>query len=457
MHGWPRSAALLSLLLTAAPSVAHADAVDDLAPGSWYAIPGTKMRDVCPPNETDYDWHFYCKGVMTAWSGGTLDTTRGRLVVWGGGHGDYKGNEVYTFDFGTLAWARVWGPSPLAQIGTIQGFEAYGDGNPGSRHSYAGLTYAPPPVDAMITMGGALWQNGAYALGTWSFGFAGNAWTRKTDGPNGQTYGDPSVYDPVTKHIFRRASGKMVEYDPAADQYADRATYEAWPSAPNVAAALDPDARLMVIVGSGRVDLYHLDTDQYELDVPVGGAGTKDLFGDGCPGIDFDPLQKRFVLWAGGQTVYTFDPVARTYAAHAGAGDDPGPITTSGGVFGRFRYVPSRNVFVAVDNVDQDVHVLRMAPGTGTPLPSLDGGTGGGGGQGGSTGLGGSGGQGGSTGLGGSGGTTGTTGSGGLGGAAGHASSGCACELGAAEETRAALWPLVALAAGALARRRRGA
>ena len=28
-----------------------------------------------------------------------MDTTRGRLVIWGGGHADYKGNEIYAFDF----------------------------------------------------------------------------------------------------------------------------------------------------------------------------------------------------------------------------------------------------------------------------------------------------------------------------------------------------------------------
>ena len=378
-----RRALLAALLLAGATSgIARGDAIDDLAPGYWCRVPDTKLQAVCPPESASYEWDFYCKRVVDAWSGATLDTARGRLLVWGGGHGDYKGNEVYAFDFATLAWSRIWGPTPEELIPSGQAaFEEYGDGNPGSRHTYSGLTYVPPPVDAMLSMGGSLWQKGSFSKATWSFSLASRTWTRKVDGRPAEGFGDPSVYDPVTKHVFRRAYGRMVEYDPVADSYADRALLPNAPWAHNVAAALDPDARLMVMVGRGRVDLYHLDTDQYELDVPLSGPSVGDLFGEESPGIDFDPVQREFVLWHGGLDVFTFDPVARAFSRHTGAGDDPGPVTTSGGVFGRFRYVPSRNVFVRVDKVDEDVFVFRMAPGAGTPLePVGDAGGGGGGG-----------------------------------------------------------------------------
>jgi hypothetical protein len=38
---------------------------------------------------------------MAAWGGGAHDTKRDRLIVWGGGHGDYGGNELYAFDVNT--------------------------------------------------------------------------------------------------------------------------------------------------------------------------------------------------------------------------------------------------------------------------------------------------------------------------------------------------------------------
>lgn len=351
------------------PRPARADAVDELPPGTWLELPDTPMRAACPPNSADYDWNFYCQGVTAAWGGAAIDTTRGHLLVWGGGHNDYRGNEVYRFDLATLAWSRPWGPSADDQIPMGGTHEVYDDGAPGSRHTYAGLTYVPAPHDALFAMGGSLWQSGSFAVGTWRFDLAANAWTRGTDGPAEQGFGDPCVYDPTTGHVFRRANSRMLEYDPAADVFLDRANSDGGFWASNVTTALDPDARLMVMIGGGRVDTYDLANDVYTQDVAITGADVTSLFGDGSPGMDFDPVTQRFVVWGGGLDVYSFDPVTASFSLHAGAGDDPGAIVGSGGAFTRFRYAPSRNVFVWVDHVDANVFVFRMGEGMGEPPP----------------------------------------------------------------------------------------
>ncbi|MEM6990382.1 MAG: MYXO-CTERM sorting domain-containing protein [Myxococcota bacterium] len=370
---WHLAAPLVLAVL--GPAEARADDVDDLAPGTWFEIPNTPMRDVCPPDTADYDWSFFCQSAIGAWSGGALDTTRGRLIVWGGGHGDYKGNEVYVFDMQTLAWERVWGPSADAQIPEGGTHEQYDDGTPGSRHTYSGLTYVPPPHDALVSMGGSLWQTGFYGAGTWSFSFDVGEWTRLTDGPAESGFGDPSVYDPETGTIFRRGNQRMLQFDPIADVYTERAASDGGFWASNVSAALDPEARTMVILGDGRLDLYHLDTDTYEQDVTLAGAGVSELLGDASPGVGYDSQQGRIVAWGGGLNVYTLDLEALSFAEFEGAGDDPGAITPSGGAFGRFRYVPSRNVFVSVNDVDENVFVFRMSEGMGVP-PDPPGGSG---------------------------------------------------------------------------------
>ena len=353
---------------------AHADAIDDLEPGNWYEIPDTPMREVCPPDTADYDWSFFCQSAIGAWSGGVLDTSRGRLVVWGGGHADYRGNEVYAFDLATLEWSRIWGPSDDAQIPSGGTHEEYDDGNPGSRHTYSGLVYIPPPHDAMVSSGGSLWQSGFYASGVWRYDFGDDAWTRLTDGPGEMGYGDPMVFDPQTGHAFRRANSRMFEYDPDADTFTPRANSDGGFWAPNVSAALDLSTRTMVIMGEERVDLYHLDDDTYEQGVAIDGTN---VVGGASPGIAYDPEQERIVVWTGGLDVYTFDVEARSFSQHEMGGDDPGPITPSGGAFGRFRYAPSRNVFVYVDHVDSNVFVLRMSEGQGMPPdpPDDDGGS----------------------------------------------------------------------------------
>src|SRR5213593_285726 len=79
---------------------------------SWLVAPNTNMSAVTPVNGqfagtwgTDGPW-----AVIAAWGGGALDTQRSRLVLWGGGHADYYGNELYAFDIPTLTWSRVTDP-----------------------------------------------------------------------------------------------------------------------------------------------------------------------------------------------------------------------------------------------------------------------------------------------------------------------------------------------------------
>src|SRR5215467_3275959 len=77
---------------------AAAGPIEDLQAGYWYEIPNSHVRQFLPnpvpPGNPAY--------LMRAWSGGAYDSKRDRLIVWGGGHGDYGGNEIYAFDVNTL-------------------------------------------------------------------------------------------------------------------------------------------------------------------------------------------------------------------------------------------------------------------------------------------------------------------------------------------------------------------
>ena len=79
--------ACLGSSLVTVRSVAAAHPLDSLPPGHWYEVPNSKLTSVnpcpdvfCPPGTIT--------AVMKAWSGGAFDTTRDRLLVWGGGHRD---------------------------------------------------------------------------------------------------------------------------------------------------------------------------------------------------------------------------------------------------------------------------------------------------------------------------------------------------------------------------------
>jgi hypothetical protein len=41
------------------------------------------------------------------------------------------------------------------------------------------------------------------------------------------------------------------------------------------------------------------------------------------------------------------------------------------GTYGRFQYVPSKNAFVVVSSIDQDVYIRKLSAGSGAPSDSI--------------------------------------------------------------------------------------
>src|SRR5687768_14643640 len=110
-----RQALLAALVWTlmSSPSTAAPDVSEQLQEGRWLEIPNSRLIDVAPsdsPGGTPLK--------VVAWSGGALDTRRAQVLVWGGGHSDYAGNEVYAFDLGSRQWRRLTEPSVVDRART---------------------------------------------------------------------------------------------------------------------------------------------------------------------------------------------------------------------------------------------------------------------------------------------------------------------------------------------------
>src|SRR5207237_8013029 len=78
------------------------------------------------------------------------------------------------------------------------------------------------------------------------------------------------------------------------------------------------------------------------------------------PGFAYDPTRDKCVGWAGGDTVYTFDPDTKTCTTQV-FGGGPGP-QNSNGTMGRFRYFAALNVFALVNHFDQNAFTLKLPP-----------------------------------------------------------------------------------------------
>ncbi len=74
----------------------------------WNEIENTSLEHYCLPSRLyDYSFSYYCKNVIYAWNSGALDQETGTMYIWGGGHTDYYGNELYSVNPLTEVMARI--------------------------------------------------------------------------------------------------------------------------------------------------------------------------------------------------------------------------------------------------------------------------------------------------------------------------------------------------------------
>lgn len=342
---------------------ACADVFTDLKPGEWYEVPGSKMTSVAPNPTPDGD----VAAVMEAWSGGAYDIKRDQLLVWGGGHSDYAGNEVYAFDVKTLKWGRLTNPS--SNTGGDEASGVYPDGAPRARHTYNYIQYVPS-IDRFCTLGGAgLYPSGQIGTNkTFCLDLDAKKWEQKANAisPN---IGAISGYDPATGKVWLQGtadSPDFSEWDPLANKWAKHIRLDMGWFDYSFTAAIGEGK--MLAVGEGKAyqwDLSKPDAQPVELQT----TGTAEIESANNPGLVYDPVSKRFVAWAGGLNVYTLDLSKKQWTKVAIASTNK--VTPSAadprGTYGRFQYIPSKNAFIGVNRADGSVYLFKMN--SSAPLP----------------------------------------------------------------------------------------
>lgn len=359
------------LIAVAGSSVVRAAPLDTLQPGQWYEIPNSNMRavDPCPTRNCSYSAVSGQYGAMEAWSGGAYDSARDRLVIWGGGHQDYAGNEVYVFGpltSATPTWQRLTQPSSPVQPDVSY----YADGNPSSRHTSNTLTYAPNIDKFVVLGGGSFYGSGGYGnRATDMFDFTTNTWSRKATIPgNGGVLATISAYDAVTGHLWHHSTadgGGLSNYDPIAN------TYTLYPSAYlsyYYTMDVDTAGRKLVALGGGNpVLVWDLNNPGAGPTTPV-TSGDKTIENAQAPGFVYDPVSHVFVGWSGGASVYTLNPATWVWSKVSPAASNTVTPTSAEvtGTYGRFRYIPSMNAFIVVNRTTENVFIYKLTSGVST-------------------------------------------------------------------------------------------
>jgi len=346
----------------------------------WQDLANTQLKSVCPADGfggINYQFADLCPAVVSTWSGGAADTKRNRLIIWGGGHTDYSGNEVYSLNLGTASptLTRLTNPSDFTKNTGCPDTNVV-DGTPVSRHTYGGLVYLPVQ-DKMFSFGGALAPcGGPISTHTYTLDLSKATPTWQAMDPvNGfnplNGYWPNSAvcaYDPNTLTVICSSAGYLLRYDPATNTYT-KLNNDVQPIPYSSFGAIDPKRKLFIFMGTA-----YQSTTPYvvAVDISSGSNFTAQDWSSqvtGCnalasayyPGLTYDSVLDRIVGWPNsGNTVYLFDPDTKTCTAQTFPnGPTNAPSTT--GTFGRFQYFPGLNAYAVVSLATLDAFQLTLS------------------------------------------------------------------------------------------------
>lgn len=345
----------------------------------WYQIPNTQLASVCPPASQfpNIGGSTGCTSLVGDWSGGAADTTRNRLIIWGGGHGNYFGNEVYALNLtaNPITLTRLTDPTNLS-AGYSGCSDAYPDGKPASRHTYDLLSYSPN-TDTMVDFAGALSVCGSLGTHIFQLNLSTLAWTDSQNGAwNNNIAPWASAYDPNSGLIYFSDGPDLFRYNPSTNVLTNVGGISALRNTLALSSlVVDPGHKYLFLMGGsggGNTggNLYRWDISgnpPYNNPVDLLATAT------GCttwlstpstndapvgPGVQWYPVRNVIALWNGGDSVGLYDPVTNSCSSVTFSGG-PGPQQQTG-TFGRFSYFPALRVFAVVNSATQNAYTIRI-------------------------------------------------------------------------------------------------
>ncbi len=168
------------------------DEISALPEGGWLRANLNRYEDVWTPADLRPSSGALLSTpskIIQAWSGFAWDCRRGDLLLYGGGHANYSGNDTYRWRSSTRRWERMSLPSDIRVDG--MGNTTAIDGPfaaPPAAHTYDNNVYLPF-IDRFLVLGGSAWNNGgAYEMET---------------GPDSERITGPYVFDLVKADAAR--------------------------------------------------------------------------------------------------------------------------------------------------------------------------------------------------------------------------------------------------------------
>ncbi len=360
---------------------ALAKIVAKMEPGRWLQIPNTAIKQVLATRDMTPENGGVSgpESVISKWNGAAFD---GRYWYFhGGGHRDYSGNEVYSFDFVDLTWSRLTDPSPFVYQNSKTGKwdarksrehpcprvpDLDGDGKfdaPVPGHTYDSIVYSPKTKTIF------LWTQVAFCVGgngwsgnpIWEFDPDSKSWSGHRPAKSKEFKGYRSAeLDPATGNIILVSRDRMAIFDVETKEYTDIRKVNKTGS--DGTGAIDPVRRLFVLSDRTGVRSTKLGNDRI-----LGGLGNpirRPAFNQ-MAGVAYNSRDKNLVYWPGDRRIFTLDPVANDWVLYENHG---GKSPKGRRPFSKFLYIEALDVFAGYDHPRQGVWLYRLP----TEKPPVD-------------------------------------------------------------------------------------
>jgi len=346
---------------SAAPSATVAAVTNnELDGGHWVAAPNSRLEAIIyrGPEEHQLNGNTGPAAIMSAWSGAAFDSERHTLLVWGGGHGDYHGNAVYSFSIRSQSWSMLSRPSSIADWSGST--STLPDGTPAVPHTYDALAFVPAMNGLFVAGTPANHLNGNGGPSSWLFEIATRKWRELALNKLLGGVGTIAAYNPADQNVYviNSAIG-LQRYNVASNSWS--AIGHRPISDYHLTGAIDPEEGTLVATGAGFLNVVKLSTG--EVTSPM-ASGDMTVENGNAPGFVWDGTRHQFVGWNGGSMLYTLDPHSYRWAAHHAAPNSLVPTPpASNGTFGRFQFDAAEGKFLLVNGVDQDVFLYEPRSG----------------------------------------------------------------------------------------------
>ncbi|MFC1609887.1 hypothetical protein ACFL6C_02925 [Myxococcota bacterium] len=338
------SRAPLALLTLAVPTLSLANTQTEIAalqPGEWYEITDVSFVDVwCRSDHADcWDGWNPQPGGPYAYSGGAYDSNANRHLIWGGGHYDWGGNEIYAFNFDVngdvddYQWQRLTTPATRAQIEACDEQVEDCDGyyaprQPEARHTRGNLAFDPTQNRLYSSVSMSLYCNcsGESEANFDAYDFDDALWTDRGDLPDNPlgTVHNQTVVDPDSGDVWIVGLDSYADdlyqfdVDHAGGSWRLRSANLGFAGnhVPQLySAAFDFHSEVLLVIGRG----HFLSIDLADPALPsitstyTGDTTLPDVSVNPGPNIQFDPNTGLFVGWytdqADNSDVYLIHPV----------------------------------------------------------------------------------------------------------------------------------------------------